>query len=371
MFRENNASEVVWNDLEYIIENAHDSFAQMQGKRILITGGAGFLGYYLVSSIAHWNKTKKGKIIGLTVLDNYFRGKPDWVDVLADEGIVFIEQSVVDPLPESLPAFDFIIHAASIASPIYYRKSPIETMDADVVGLRQLLDRIRIQKNTERPCEGLLFFSSSEIYGDPADECIPTPETYNGDVSCIGPRACYDESKRYGETLAVNFAKQYDLPCKIVRPFNDYGPGLKITDARVLPDFAKCIFEGRDIELLSDGTPTRTFSYVADSVVGYFRILTHGRAGEAYNGGTPIPELTMSQFAEATMEIAKDLYGYSGKIIFKTSEDPEYLTDNPLRRCPDITKIKEELGYNPSIPFAEGLKRSLMWYSENHSKGKK
>ena len=112
----------------------------------------------------------------------------------------------------------------------------------------------------------MLFYSSSEIYGDPTPENIPTPETYRGNVSCTGPRACYDESKRYGETLCVNFAQQRGVPVKIARPFNNYGPGLKITDRRVIPDFARDIMAGRDIVMLSDGAPKRTFCYVADAV---------------------------------------------------------------------------------------------------------
>ena len=131
----------------------------------------------------------------------------------------------------------------------------------------------------------MLFYSSSEIYGDPTPENIPTPETYRGNVSCTGPRACYDESKRYGETLCVNFARQHGLPIKVARPFNNYGPGLKITDGRVIPDFARNILDGTDIVMLSDGSAKRTFCYVADAVVGYYKILVKGRSGEAYNVG--------------------------------------------------------------------------------------
>ena len=170
------------------------------------------------------------------------------------------KHDITHPLPSDMDDFQFIIHAASIASPTYYRQYPIETMDANVNGLRSLLEYCLRQKKTKGiPVEGFLFYSTSEIYGDPTPENIPTPETYRGNVSCTGPRACYDESKRYGETLCVNFALQHDLPIKMARPFNNYGPGLKITDKRVLPDFARDIFAGRDIVMLSDGSPTRTF----------------------------------------------------------------------------------------------------------------
>jgi UDP-glucuronate decarboxylase len=144
---------------------------------------------------------------------------------------------------------------------------------------------------------------------------FPTPETYRGNVSCTGPRACYDESKRYGETLCVNFAHQHDFPIKTARPFNNYGPGLKITDKRVLPDFARDIFAGRDIVMLSDGSPTRTFCYIADAIVGYYKILIKGRPGEAYNIGVETPEISMAQLAEHVTSLGRELFGYTGKVV--------------------------------------------------------
>jgi nucleoside-diphosphate-sugar epimerase len=261
--------------------------------------------------------------------------------------------------------FQYIIHAASIASPTYYRKYPIETMDANVNGLRTLLEYCRQQQENDNPVEGFLFYSTSEIYGDPSPENIPTPETYRGNVSCTGPRACYDESKRYGETLCVNFARQYDLPIKAARPFNNYGPGLKITDKRVLPDFARDVLAGRDIILLSDGSPTRTFCYIADAIVGYYKILVKGKPGEAYNIGAEKPEISMANLAERVTALAKELFDYQGKVVRQKSTDDEYLIDNPNRRCPIITKARTDLGYNPTIGIDEGLKRSLIWYQDN------
>ena len=169
--------------------------------------------------------------------------------------------------------FDWIIHAASIASPIYYRKYPIETMDANVNGLRNLLDYAVGEARSGREVRGFLFYSTSEIYGDPTAENIPTTETYRGSVSCTGPRACYDESKRYGETLCVNFARVFGLPVRVARPFNNYGPGLKITDRRVIPDFARDIVANQDVVMLSSGSPTRTFCYISDAIAGYYKVL--------------------------------------------------------------------------------------------------
>jgi dTDP-glucose 4,6-dehydratase/UDP-glucuronate decarboxylase len=266
------ANDVVESDLEYIRVHLQNEFLLMSGKRLLITGGGGFLGYYLTQSVLHWNKKNPDKPpVSLVVYDNFMRGLPKWLDIpTIDSSITVKKYDVIEPLPNDMGDFQFIIHAATIASPIYYRRHPIETMDANVYGLRHLLDYCIVQKEKGIPVEAFLFYSTSEIYGDPTPENIPTPETYRGNVSCTGPRACYDESKRYGETLAVNFSRQYDLPIRLVRPFNNYGPGLKITDKRALPDFARNVLSGEDIVMLSDGSPTRTFCYVADAIIGYF-----------------------------------------------------------------------------------------------------
>ena len=361
------ASDVIEEDLKYINRHLMDDFSRLEGKKILITGGAGFLGYYLIQALLHWNRKKRDSSkIDVTVYDNYVRGIPGWLKVLnADPNLHLIRRDMAIPLPGIQQEFSFIIHAASIASPTYYRKYPIETMDANVNGLRSLLEYALKQQKKAKPVEGLLFFSTSEIYGDPAPENIPTPETYRGNVSCTGPRACYDESKRYGETLCVNFARQYGLPVTVARPFNNYGPGLKITDKRVLPDFARDILAGRDIVMHSDGSPTRTFCYVADAIVGYYKILFRGKAGEAYNIGVDKPEISIGQLADQFTAIAKKIFNYRGKVIFQASADADYLVDNPNRRCPVIAKARQDLDYEPGIPLEEGLFRTLIWYREN------
>jgi len=284
-----------------------------------------------------------------------------------DKNLVLTKQDMIRPLPADIADFQYIIHAAGIASPIYYRKYPIETMDANINGLRALLEYARRQQSKSAPVEGFLFYSSSEIYGDPSPENIPTPETYRGNVSCTGPRACYDESKRYGETLCVNFAQQYGLPVKAARPFNNYGPGLKITDRRVLPDFARDVLAGKDIVMLSDGSPTRTFCYSADAIVGYYKVLVKGKSGEAYNIGVEKPEISIAQLAQKVVDLSRELFGYQGKVVRKASTEKDYLVDNPNRRCPIITKARTDLGYNPTILVDEGLRRSLIWYHYNRN----
>jgi UDP-glucuronate decarboxylase len=364
-----NAAEVVSGDLRYIVETLGEELNLMAGHSLLITGGGGFLGYYLVQSVLEYNRSCPAvRRIQLTVYENGARGFPSWLKALEGEACFqVVNQDVIRPLPSDIPDFQYIVHAAGIASPIYYREHPIETMDANVVGLRNLLDYSREAAERGKPVRGFLFFSSSEIYGDPDSAHIPTTEDYRGNVSCTGPRACYDESKRYGETLCVSFARHYKVPVKVARPFNNYGPGLKITDRRILPDLAKDILAGRDIVLLSDGAPRRTFCYVADAVIGYYKVLVKGRPGEAYNVGVEQPEISMAELAAELQSIARDLFGYGGKVVLGKSSDPDYLTDNPQRRCPVIAKARQDLGYSPSISLREGLTRVLLWYSENRT----
>jgi UDP-glucuronate decarboxylase len=362
------AEQVVTRDLEYMAECLRDEFRQMAGTRVLLTGGAGFLGHYFVQSVLHWNKVAGSHAdpISLAVFDNFSRGMPAWLTRhTGNPALTLVRHDIRNPLPVDMGHFDYIIHAASIASPTYYRRDPIGTMDANVNGLRALLEYAKKEQESGCPISGFLFFSSSEIYGDPTSENIPTPETYRGIVSCTGPRACYDEAKRYGETLCVNFAQQYKLPIKSARPFNNYGPGLKISDRRVIPDFAKDILAGRDIVMLSDGTPKRTFCYAADAVSGYYKALVKGHPGEAYNIGVEAPEIQMAELAERLVGFARDIVGYRGKVVKNPSQDEDYLVDNPNRRCPIILKAREHLGYNPTVTLDEGLRRSMIWYSGN------
>jgi UDP-glucuronate decarboxylase len=359
--------ELLAEDLTCITTNLREELGRIAGKNLLITGGAGFLGYYLIQAALHFNETAApGDKIAVTVWDNFVRGTPGWLSALQRNANLRLERrDLIDPLPDRMDDFQFIIHAAGIASPTYYRKYPLQTIDANINGLRNLLEYSVRQAEAGRAVEGFLFYSSSEIYGDPAPDAIPTPEDYRGNVSCTGPRACYDESKRFGETLCVTFARQYGVPVKMARPFNNYGPGLKITDGRVLPDFAREVLSGRDIVMYSDGSPTRTFCYSSDAITGYYKVLANGRPGEAYNVGIEEPEISIAQLADLVTETARQLFGYSGKVVRRPSAEADYLVDNPNRRCPTIEKARQELGYNPSVSIEEGLRRALIWYHHN------
>ena len=334
---------------------------KFRDSTILITGCAGFIGYYMMSFLdAYSDKLGIKKIIGL---DNFMLGKPEWIKRLEKKSTFQIEEFdiITDNIQDVTGSEDanLIIHMASIASPIFYRKYPLETIDANVEGLRSLLDYYQ-----PRDIKGFLFFSTSEIYGSPEDEHVPTTEEYNGNVSCTGPRACYDESKRFGETICKLYFDKYQMPIGVVRPFNNYGPGLRLDDQRVSADFEKSVFFNEDIVILSDGAPTRTFCYIADAVVGYLKILLYGKY-DFFNIGIESPELTMTELAELYKKVGEKVFDYTGNIRYEVSEDEHYLTDNPRRRCPNIDKARELLNYNPNIDIEEGIERTLLFLKNN------
>ncbi len=359
--------DLLRDDLETLCDDLASELGQMGGGRLLITGGGGFLGYYLIQAVLHWNDTRAaGARIRTVVYDNYARGVPEWLEALrAHPDLELVRQDMIQPLPAGMGHFDFIVHAAGIASPIYYRAQPLKCIDANINGLRNLLDYAVAERDAGRPVKAFLFYSSSEIYGDPAADAIPTPETYRGNVSCTGPRACYDESKRFGETLCVTYAQHEGIPVKIARPFNNYGPGLKITDGRVIPDFAGNVLAGRDIVMFSDGSPKRTFCYATDAITGYYKVLIRGGDGEPYNVGIEEPEISMADLAAKVIESARQLFGYRGKVVLGKAQEADYLVDNPNRRCPVIRKAREQLGYAPRVTVEDGVYRSLIWYHHN------
>jgi nucleoside-diphosphate-sugar epimerase len=360
-------AELLDEDLGAMCTDLKPEFGEMSGSRLLVTGGGGFLGYYLVQAALHWNDHHAaGARIDVTVYDNYARGVPQWLEALRGRRDLRLERvDLIEPLPRDIGHFDYIVHAAGIASPMHYRAHPLKCIDANINGLRNLLDYSVAERQAGRALRGFLFYSSSEIYGDPVASMIPTPETYRGNVSCTGPRACYDESKRFGETLCVTFARQEGIPVRIARPFNNYGPGLKITDGRVIPDFAKDVFAGRDIVMLSDGSPKRTYCYATDAITGYFKVLVRGGAGEPYNIGIDRPEISVAELAQLVVRAAAELFDYRGKIVLGSSAEADYLIDNPNRRCAAIDKARSQLGYEPKVAIEDGIYRSMIWYHHN------
>lgn len=348
--------KIVQQDVAWVCQELGKGLEAMEGSTWLISGCAGFLGSYFLDFLHYCNETMFARPCTVLCLENFKSGRRERIKHLEnDKHLRFVKADVVKPF-QVRGKLDYIVHAASIASPAFYRKYPIETIEANVLGLRNLLELAR-----DKDLRGFLFFSSSEVYGDPSPENIPTPEQYNGNVSCTGPRACYDESKRLGETLAVNYHGQYGVPVKIVRPFNIYGPGLRLEDRRVLPDFFQGALFNQRITILSDGTPTRSFCYVRDALTGFIRALLSNYNGEAFNVGNEEAEISIAHLAELVAELVGDV-----QIEFGISQEAEYLTDNPQRRCPDLTKAKTLLDYRPQVDIREGLARSLDWYREEY-----
>lgn len=351
-------TEQLKKDLEYTYNKLSDEeLKKLKGSKILITGGAGFLGFYIMHFLHYYNE--KLKLKQVICLDNFMLGTPKWLEqmpfIIKKFDIIHDDISSIKEAED----VDYIIHMASIASPMFYRQYPLETLDANVWGLRKLLDFYK-----QKSIKGLLFFSSSEIYGNPSDNVVPTNEEYHGDVSCTGPRACYDEAKRFGETMCRIFALSHKMPIGVVRPFNNYGPGMKINDKRVPSDFAKNIIDGKNITILSNGSPSRTFCYIADAVAGYFKVLLYGKY-DYFNIGIQKPEVTILQLAEIYKQKGKIIFNYSGNVDYAVSEDKDYLTNNPQRRCPDISKAQNILGYKPSIDVEQGVERFLRFIKES------
>ncbi len=353
-------NEIIEEDLEFINTDFYEKSA-LRDSTILITGCGGFLGYYFINYFINYRKEIGiKKIIGL---DNFILEKPKWLDELILDNPNILDIKKFDIISDDLNDFsnlnhvDYVLHMASIASPVFYRKFPIETLDANVWGLRRLLDFYKSKK-----ISGFLMFSSSEVYGDPDPKFIPTSESYWGNVSTIGPRACYDEAKRFSETLCYLYSEKYNMPISLVRPFNNYGPGMRLNDKRVPADFALSIINNQQIKIFSDGTPTRTFCYVSDAIVGYLKALIFKKF-EIFNIGIDKPEITIKELAEIYVKKGIQIFNFSRGFSLSKPLESNYMTNNPNRRCPNISLARKELFYNPSIKVDEGVERFLKFLS--------
>ncbi|MEQ1693772.1 MAG: NAD-dependent epimerase/dehydratase family protein [Gemmatimonas sp.] len=325
----------------------------LEGSTVLVSGGAGFLGAAMVDVLLHLNRSRFARPTRVIIVDNFVTGVPARVQSMAHDPNVRVLNADISRDVEIGEPFHYAIHAAGIASPIVYRAKPLQTADVNVWGLRRMLELARAQSDLR----GFLYFSTSEIYGDPDPAHIPTREDYRGYVSCTGPRACYDESKRFGETLAVVYHQEFGFPIRVVRPFNVFGAGQRIDDGRILPDLITAAVNQQPLVLLSDGRATRSFCYISDAVAGFYLAMLVGRPGEAYNIGNDV-EVSIRQVADVVS-------GLSGTgVTFAKSADPHYLTDNPQRRCPDLGKARGELGFAPGLSLQEGIQRTLRWVKE-------
>lgn len=305
-------------------------------QRILITGGAGFLGSHLCDRFI-----KEG--LHVIAMDNLITGDLRNIEHLfkhPDFEFYHHDVSTFVHVPGEL---DYILHFASPASPIDYLKIPIQTLKVGSLGIHNLLGLARVKKSR------ILIASTSEVYGDPLVH--PQPEEYYGNVNPVGPRGVYDEAKRFQEAMTMAYHTYHNVDTRIVRIFNTYGPRMRLNDGRVLPAFIGQALRGEDLTVFGDGSQTRSFCYVDDEVDGIYRLLMSDHH-EPVNIGNP-DEITIMQFAE---EIIK-LTGTTQKIITKPLPK-----DDPKQRQPDIRKAKQLLGWEPKVSRAEGLKITYEYF---------
>ncbi len=346
----------IFNDSSEISKNLKKLNYKFKNKKILITGSHGFIGINFLLYFIYLNKfILKNNKCKIYCIDNFKKKPENWIKKLVSKNKNILEINKDITKIKVFPNVDYVIHAASIASPTFYRKFPLDTLDANVNGLRNLLEYYK-NKNTIN----ILYLSSSEIYGNPPANKIPTDESYNGNVSILGPRACYDESKRLGETLCYIFSKKFNKKIVIVRPFNNYGPGMNLNDKRIFPDFINNVLNNQNIKIYSSGSDKRTYCYISDAIIGYIRALLLGKASEAYNIGNKYPEISVTNLAKKIIKNTKS----NVEIEFVKNKDKEYLTHNPSRRCPNLNKSEKELSFFPRISLSDGIKKTFKFYNE-------
>ena len=305
-------------------------------KRILITGGAGFLGSHLSEKLLNEGNE-------VLCVDNFYTGSRKNIHhLLDDKNFELLRHDITHPL---FVEVDQIYNLACPASPIHYQFDPVQTTKTSVLGAINMLG---LAKRLKIP---ILQASTSEVYGDP--EVHPQPESYRGNVNTIGPRACYDEGKRCAETLFFDYYRQHDLDIKIIRIFNTYGPNMNPQDGRVVSNFIVQALKGEDITIYGDGKQTRSFCYVSDLIDGMVRLMNSekGFTGPV-NIGNP-KEFTMLELAEQII----DLTGSKSKLIFH--DLPE---DDPMQRQPIIELAKNKLGWEPEIELQEGLRTTIEYF---------
>jgi UDP-glucuronate decarboxylase len=306
-------------------------------KRILITGGAGFLGSHLSERLLEQGND-------VICIDNFFSGSKDNIRHLLDHP--YFELVRHDIIHSLFIEIDQIYHLACPASPIHYQQNPIKTVKTNVMGTINMLGlakRIRAR---------ILLSSSSEVYGDA--KVHPQKETYWGNVNPIGLRSCYDEGKRVAETLMMDYSRQNQVDIRIARIFNTYGPRMAIDDGRVVSNFIIQALKGDDLTVYGDGQQTRSFCYVSDLISALVAMMNTEGVNGPINLGNPA-EFTVLELAEKVLELT----GSRSKISFKPLP-----SDDPARRCPDISLAKEKLGWEPHIILDTGLAKTIGYFRE-------
>ena len=302
--------------------------------RILVTGGAGFIGSHLCERLL-----KEGHEV--LCLDNLFSGsKKNILHLLDNKNFEFIRHDIVQPI---LLEVDIIYHLACPASPVYYQMNPVKTIKTNVMGTINMLGLAKRVKAR------ILLASTSEVYGNPTVH--PQREDYWGNVNPIGPRSCYDEGKRVAECLMFDYHRQNNVDIRVVRIFNTYGPRMAVNDGRVISNFIVQALKGEPLTVYGDGSQTRSFCYVDDMVEGIIRAMESDYIGPI-NLGNP-EEITILELAEKIISLT----GSKSKIEFKPLPP-----DDPVRRRPDISLAKKVLNWEPKVPLEEGLKRTIEYF---------
>jgi UDP-glucuronate decarboxylase len=307
-------------------------------KRILITGGAGFLGSHLAEFLL-------GRGEDVICIDNFFSGSKDNIRHLLDHSYFeLIRHDVIHPL---FLEVDQIYHLACPASPIHYQQNPIKTVKTNVMGTINMLG---LAKRIKAP---ILLTSSSEVYGDA--QVHPQNEAYWGHVNPIGLRSCYDEGKRVAETLMMDYHRQNNVNIRIVRIFNTYGPRMAADDGRVVSNFIVQALRGEDLTVYGEGSQTRSFCFVSDLIDALVRMMNAADFSGPLNIGNP-GEFTVLELAERILQLT----GSRSKIVFRPLP-----SDDPARRCPDISLAKSKLGWQPRVDLEEGLRMTIAYFREN------
>ena len=306
--------------------------------KILLTGGAGFIGSHLCDFLL-----EKGHYV--ICVDNLLTGDIKNIKHnLQNKRFEFIKHDVTKPLKIS-GKIDYILHFASPASPVDYMNYPLETLDVGSLGTKNLLELARKKKAK------FLLASTSEVYGDP--NVSPQSEEYFGNVNPIGPRSVYDEAKRFAEALTSAYVREKLVDARIVRIFNTYGPRMGLDDGRVVPNFIKQALTGQPLTIYGDGSQTRSFCYVSDMVSGIYKLM-HAKTAGPINIGNP-KELKVNEFANVILKLT----GSRSKIAYKPLPQ-----DDPKQRMPDISKAKKELDWEPKVGLEEGIKKTIEWFSK-------
>jgi nucleoside-diphosphate-sugar epimerase len=339
---------IIHEDLNIIV-NSDIEWQRFQDKSILITGANGFLPAYMVESLLYANKKFNLNLFVYCLVRNISKASQRFKDYLENKHLKFIHQDICSPININ-NNIDYIIHAASQASPKYYGTDPVGTLNANVIGTNNILEfslRNRI--------ESFLYFSSSEIYGSLNKNYIEEHDF--GYLDCNTIRACYAESKRMGETMCKSWLHQYSIKTKIVRPFHTYGPGMDLNDGRVFADFVKCIIKGEDIILNSDGSAERSFCYLRDATLAFFKILLDGEIGEAYNMGNPHAVISIFNLAK----IISSLSTKKTNVIRTNRFQSGYIPSSVVKNIPSISKLST-LNWEPTTSIEEGFSRTINSY---------